>query len=836
MRPFDKVGGMRSISTRFIVLAGTLSIALSAVILYHTWTTTRRHVEEQAGQQTALALEFALAVREYIGEVVRPEMERCTGPDVFQPETMSTSFVARRIFDRVRERFPEYVIKFSSANPRNPANQAEPRELEIIRYFDDHPDAQEWMGSVELSGERYWAHYTPRRFGAECMRCHGDPADAPASLVERYGSEHGFGLSEGVVALDTVAIPVSRIDTKLAGNARLEMVSIGGILVALLLSLYLVYHFTVARRLALITGHLRQAAAQGDPTASLPMEVCGEDEIGVLASVYNVLVQRLKEEHRQLDDRVSMRTEALRTEIAQREEAEHALQQREERLNSIVRVAPVGIGFVCQRVVLGVNNYLCEMLGYAESELLGCSVEMFYPVSKEYERVVAETSRQMQAAGTGTLETQLAGKDGRVVDVMLSATPIEPGDWDRGITFTVMDITERNRAERERQELEERLRQSQKMEAVGQLAGGVAHDFNNMLQAIQGYTDMALDDLDPSSETHAHLREAREASSRAAQLVGQLLAFSRTKPLRPCSIDLVEVIGGLTKMLHRVIGEHIQLTVTHAPDLMAAFADSGQVEQVLLNLCVNARDAMPEGGTLRIETSNAVIGPECEHTHPWAEAGEYVRIAVIDTGHGMTDDVSAHIFEPFYTTKKVGEGTGMGLATVYGILKQHGGSIDVTSAPGKGTTFDIYLRAASPADNAVQENQRATSTVEGGTETILVAEDDELVRSLNAHILRQAGYKLLVASNGNEAVRLYEEHYDEVDLLLLDAVMPGKNGRDVYDAVTHSTPGVRVVFCSGYHQKTLDLATLPPNRTSLLRKPFNAAELLRAVRHMLDQE
>lgn len=385
----------------------------------------------------------------------------------------------------------------------------------------------------------------------------------------------------------------------------------------------------------------------------------------------------------------------------------------------------------------------------------------------------------------------------------------------------------------ERKRLEAQLRQAQKMEAIGQLAGGVAHDFNNLLQAIRGYTDLSLAALDEDGPLRANLQEVRRASDRAAALTRRLLAFSRRETVQPRHLDLNDVIGDLMKMLRRVIGEHVELAVREQTRVPPVYADPGHLEQILMNLCINARDAMAGGGTVTIETGVAHFDAESCRQKPWAKEGDFVVLTVSDTGKGIPEEIHDRIFEPFFTTKDMGEGTGLGLATVYAIVERQGGMIRFESAPACGTTFRVYFPAAEAPPAASADDARDADGA-GGSETILLAEDDESVRKLAATVLERAGYRLVLARDGDEALRLFEQHAETIDLAIVDVVMPRKSGREVHDAVRAARPGVPVLFTSGYSRGAIEASRLPAGGSQLLQKPYSPGALLREVRQALD--
>ncbi|MBN1867424.1 cache domain-containing protein [Candidatus Sumerlaeota bacterium] len=401
-----------------------------------------------------------------------------------------------------------------------------------------------------------------------------------------------------------------------------------------------------------------------------------------------------------------------------------------------------------------------------------------------------------------------------------------------GCVVTFLDITERLMAEEERRDLESRLRHSQKMEAVGQLAGGIAHDFNNLLQVIAGYADLASHMLTPGQPPETEIQEVLKAAQRATTLVRQLLAFSRLEMLHLEYLNLNDLVGGTAKMLRRLIGENIELVTSPGYELRTVYADPGLIEQVLVNLCVNARDALPEGGRITIETENIVPGSDFALAHPEAGTRGYVMLSVSDTGIGIAPELQERVFEPFFTTKEVGRGTGLGLATVYGIVKQHDGHVEFESTPGYGTAFRIYLPAASET-LVSPSSTRAPSQTHGGSETILLAEDDAMVSQLAQAVLERAGYRVLVARDGSQAVAAFDEDPNAVDLALLDVVMPRMSGRAVADRIRARRADLPIVFCSGYDFNVLAASLTEGEAHPLLRKPYSPSDLLAAVRDAL---
>ena len=443
-------------------------------------------------------------------------------------------------------------------------------------------------------------------------------------------------------------------------------------------------------------------------------------------------------------------------------------------------------------------------------------------------------------------------RNGPSVIGLLSIQSYTPNAYDRHSLETLQALAdhcagalERIGAQEARNESEERyrrseaqLRQAQKMEAIGQLAGGVAHDFNNLLAVIRGNTELVLMNDGQAGETARDgLKQVIAASDRAANLSRQLLAFSRKQVMRPQPLNLNDVVGNLTKMLKRIIGEDIQLSCSYAARLPSVQADVGMLEQVLVNLVVNARDAMPQGGQLLLATEAVRLDAAAPKTHPEASVGDFVCLSVTDTGTGIAAQHLPHIFEPFFTTKDVGKGTGLGLATAYGIVQQHQGWIEVASQPGAGSTFKMFLPAVSPPPAPVSPTGPSDAKPAGGSETILLVEDDEGVRSLTSRILRNFGYRVHEATSGPQALDLWSAHKDGIALVLTDMIMPQRiSGRELVENLLIGCPGLKVIFMSGYSGDSFgdDTTLLRRAGTRFLQKPFDSYTLLQAVRQSLD--
>ena len=525
-------------------------------------------------------------------------------------------------------------------------------------------------------------------------------------------------------------------------------------------------------------------------------------------------------------------TEAIaETERAQSAaQSAHRLRQHADAfLDSALASAPVGFGFYDESLrFIRVNSALAAINGAPEHEHPGRTLAEVVP---EVASTMEPLLRQVLDTGDAVLNVELSGETraapGKVRHWLASFYPIRTRLAEKlGVGVVVTETTEMRT-------LEQQLLQAQKMEAVGRLAGGVAHDFNNLLTVIRSYSELLLLDLPSDDARRTEVDEIKSAADRAAALTRQLLAFSRKQVLQPRIVDINEVVTGTERMLRRLIVEEVSVSTVLAPDLGFVMADPGQLEQVLVNLAVNAADAMPGGGRLTITTANVELDATYARRHANVEPGTYVMLAVSDTGHGMSEETLASIFEPFFTTKPPGKGTGLGLSTVYGIVKQNGGHVWVYSEPGNGTTFKVYLPRAETG--AVPEAVAVPSIPEArGTETILLVEDEDSVRSAVRRILEKQGYSVLEAHHGGEALRLSAEFEGPIHLVVSDLMMPEMSGREFAGRLTLTRPKTRVLFMSGYTDDEVVRRGLVEGDSAFIQKPFTLEHLARKVRMALE--
>lgn len=958
---------MKSVSTRFLLPFGFLAALISVFVFYRTYEASRMHAQELIKQQTSLALEFNLAIRDYATRVIRPIMQENLPPHGFIPEVMSSSFISRGIFGKVQETFPGYIVRFASPEPRNPKNTANPDELGMFEFFRRNPEASRQTREIHIEGKHFLAQFAPMWIRQECLQCHGDPADAPAELVRLYGSKAGFNKKVGDLAgLDTVIVPIEAMNAPLLSEMRSQSIVLAVGLSVLFGAIFLVFRFFVTRRLVGMANHFNEIASHAESPWMVPVEVTGNDEISVVGVAFNKLVEQLRTEHASLEARVGERTEELRAvngklqqELTERKLVEKALRESEEKFR---RITENMHDLVCEIDAEGFLRYASpsyeRILGYRPQDLPGQDAfRMIHPDDQEHAISLGQGLRQN--SGNHEVELRIRHADGhylwfcwtvaillgpagepagvvasgrnitarrhaeemlrqseekfsqiiQTAPISISITNPEDGlfhDVNPGLTsstgytyeeivgrtskelglwgvpgeresmmaellahgevhnremtfrrkggalrsgmysarlanfggkpcvfFAMQDITEYKRAEQEKEKLETQLFQAQKMESVGRLAGGVAHDFNNMLGVILGRVELALDRVSQSDPLHHNLNEIRKAAQRSADLTRQLLAFARKQAVNPKTLDLNETIAGMLEMLRRLIGEDIDLSWSPAGDLWKIRIDPSQIDQVLANLAVNSRDAIAGTGSISIGTENVVIDEADWPDYPEFTAGEYVLLTVRDSGEGMTSSVLEHLFEPFFTTKEMGKGTGLGLATVYGIVKQNGGFIYVKSQPGQGTEFRIYLPRYEAAGEHTASAQPSPKS-QGGTEVILLVEDDQAILNLQKTILENMGFTILAANSPSQAIRIAGRHEGDIHLLITDVVMPEMNGRELVEQVRKMRPGVKCLYMSGYTADIIAGQGILETGIHFIQKPFVRSEFVAKIREVLE--
>lgn len=527
------------------------------------------------------------------------------------------------------------------------------------------------------------------------------------------------------------------------------------------------------------------------------------------------------------------KTESRRT----KEEAIAALRESEKKYRELIENAnDVLYTLDLSGRFTSLNRTGERLTGYTRYEALQMNfADVIDPNDVEWVR--QRLAKNIQGAELPNFELEIIAKDGRRVTLDISSRVIRQDGIVVGIQGIGRDVTERKRVEQALIESEKLLQQSQKMEAIGTLTGGVAHDFNNLLTAILGNTQLALRKIKPEDPLHTRLTEIEKAGNRAAELTRKLLAFSRRQHLKRRTINLNDTIPEIMKLIERIIGEDVEISVSYAPNLYAVYADPTQIEQVIMNLSVNARDAMSQGGLLTIKTCNVDLDESYCREFPYVQPGKYVQISVSDSGSGMNKETLSHIFEPFFTTKAPGKGTGLGLSMAYGIVKQHDGHIHAYSELDNGTTFKIYLPASE--ESVETETETILSPSVGGSETILIAEDEESLRNLLKDILEGLGYRVLAAKDGEEAIEIFVENRERIDMLLFDVVMPRMNGVEAYERIRALNAGIPLILLTGYSAETVQSRFVKPERSAeeigatVIQKPYSVDVVGRKVREVL---
>jgi signal transduction histidine kinase len=817
------------LDTKLLAVTIPLIIAVTGLAAWAVQARTAANLQEKLTQRARSLHTQIMADRHYYASVIVPRIEALGGSlgedyqQVHGRFPLPATFVREvaEVTAKVREGYAANLISPWAINPEKGVKDQFQRDA--FAYLRAHPAGQ--FMRIDTAEGRAAMRVLMSDFASaqSCVDCHNRHPKSP---------RHDFKVGDLMGGLEIV-IPMeqyvqeSRRDFLLtvAGGTGLCLLVVGVVVLGTrrvvtwpLVRLSEKMRAFVGRE----KGPLTQAGAlpPGDEVARL------DEAFETMRETIAYKENELLDANARLEQRVAERTEAL--------------QLLEEQYRVTMASLPVSVVRLGKdRTIRLANRTFYELLQRRPKETIGQPLSAVLPAKGIDEFLVTA-----HAVGKAPLERRvwetecvMAGGEPRVLRLTVSgirrADDDDDDDDDDDIVLVIENFTERRQAEEALRQSEEQLRQSQKIEAVGQLAGGIAHDFNNMLTVINGYSQLLLSRLGSDAPHRAEIEEINTAGSRAEALTRQLLAFSRKQMLAPSVLTLNAVVTNLEQMLQRLIGEDIELRAVLQPQLGRVLADPGQIEQVIMNLALNARDAMPQGGILTIETMNVEMDESYAQRSQTVSAGPHVMMAVSDTGCGMDEATQARIFEPFFTTKEQGKGTGLGLATVYGIVKQSGGSVWVYSEPGHGTTFKIYLPRVEGTDEAVAPTKARDERVEG-SETILVVEDDEGVRKLTVKVLRATGYTVLEAANGNEAIALCERHQGTIHLLATDVVMPGMGGRVLAERLIAVVPGMKVLYLSGYTDDTIVRHGVLNASVEFLQKPFTPLALARKVREVLD--
>jgi PAS domain S-box-containing protein len=702
-----------------------------------------------------------------------PERDLVT-PSGKQLTLVNPAYMTRQVFEIAQEYKGTGRGHITSLKPIREANIPDAWEQAALQSF-EHGVTE--TGNIEqIDGKPYYRYMKAMKTDRPCLKCH-------AAQGYHEGDVRG-GLSVSVSMAPVYAMMAKEMRGVYLNHSIIWLLGLGMIGLG-------------TRKLDRITTRLYEK------TVELELEV---------------------EERQVAQETLQEQTVILEEEIAERRQVEETVRISEEKFAKAFDNAPImmTISRIEDGVYLDVNRKFSELSGFTRDEVLGSSsVDLGWKTPEQQQQLLAELRRGGSISG---IELKLIAKGGKHITCIYYGESISV-DGSQCLLSLLHNVTEHRL-------IEDQLRQSQKMEAIGQLAGGVAHDFNNILTVIMGYSTMLQQDQELGQEQREEVEQIISSAQKAAQLTRGLLTFSRKEAMELRLVNLNDVINHVQKFLIRIIGEDIQLKVTTNGKILV-YADVGQIEQVLINLATNARDAMEKGGLLYIETGVHDIDDKYAAANDGATAGRYACISVSDTGKGMDEGACKKVFEPFYTTKEVGKGTGLGMAIVYGIIKQHHGMINVYSEPGYGTNFKIYL-PVSEAEQALQVPQLETAVPQRGTETILVAEDEVAVRTLLKSILTSNGYTVILAENGQEAVDQFSAHRDTIKLILMDMIMPVKNGQEALGEITRDQPDIKAFYLSGYTADFIRSRGVNNEGIELITKPFQHLELLQKVRNMLD--
>ena len=994
---------MRNIATKLLISIGIATILFFVYLLCQNYSLTNRRVKDVVEQQASMALKFDLAIRNYVGQKVRPLMYELVGEHEFIPETMSTSYVARSIFDDVRDEFPDYILKFSSDNPRNPANQAGPEELKVIEYLNNNPDLNGWEGEISIDGKQYMAKFSARRMKESCLRCHGDPKDAPASLLKKYGATAGFHRPIGmIIGLDTIAIPMNKISEQLWSESIPTFLLSGFSLLLFFLAIILTIRLVITNRLTTISKHFVNASQQEDYSNINPIEIKGKDEIFDLAFSFNTLSSKLKDFYSSLDRQVKERTreladknEQLQFEIEERKQAEEEVKLNEQRLEALldlnqmteatleeivnfameeaVRLTQSKIGYVAfvsedesiltmhawsrqalrecmttekpiiypvvntglwgeavrQRRSIITNNYqapnpltkgmpeghvkvtrhmnvpvfdgnrivvvagvgnketdyddsdvrqltllmsgmwrivqrkrieetlresegkyrtvleanpdpvvvydivgkviyfnpaFTRVFGWTLEECLGKKMDVFVP-EKEFLETQKMAEKVLAGEGFSGFETRRYTKAGNIINVNMNTAIYKDQDSNPiGSVINLRDITEHKK-------LEAQLKQAQKMQSIGTLAGGIAHDFNNIIGIIIGNTELAIDDVPEWNPARLNLEEIRIASLRAKDVVRQLLSFARKTQLEKKPTNITPIVKESLKLLRSSILTSIEIRQNISEDVDTILADPTQINQVLINLCTNADHAMPDGGIIEVNLRNTELDEYTIAQYPGLIPGRYVNLTVSDTGQGISQKEIDRIFDPYFTTKEVGKGTGMGLAVVHGIVKGHNGFISVKSELGKGTTFNIFFPAVEEDAVVETENDEKLPT---GNERILFIDDEESLVKIGHQRIGRLGYKIETTTSPIEALALFNSKPEQYDLIITDMAMPQMTGDKLIKEILTIRPDMPIILCTGFSEKIDEERAKKMGVRQYIEKPLDKHDLAVSIRQVLD--
>jgi|GEM_PF-1689181 len=950
---------MDRITTKLLLWLITSTALLLGFLWYHNHSVVDAHFRHVVERQASMALQFDLSIRKYAANTIRPQMSQRVGEDEFIPATMSTSYIARSIFDDVRDEFPGYILKFSSDNPRNPANQAGPEELKIIQYLNENPHQKVWEGIITINGKKYMGKFGARRMTASCLRCHGDPKDAPASLIAQYGDQAGFHRPLGeIIGLDTVAIPLSKISEGLWSESSSTFSVVGIGLCLFFFSTAIALRFLIVNRVQKIAGHFQKASLQENHRRIEPIPMKGKDEISQLAQGFNLLVAQLRQYYASMEEKVDLRTQDLKeknrqleTEIENHRQTVKALRESEERFRQIYAHMAVGIARVSMDFrIESANEAYCRMLGYREAELIGKHLkDITHPEMLEV-NLLEQTQLAQGKIDHYRMEKRFIHKQGREICGILDANLVRNAEGTPSYFLdSVLDISDLKKVESELQsekdllegvldsikdvicvqlpdytvvrynqagyklfgldrsedlvgrkcyefmgkeapcdmcstdqamaskqietienyladtdkyylctsnplfdetgsikliirqlvditekkKMDAQLQQAEKIKSIGNLAGGIAHDFNNLLFPIVGMSELLLDDFAPGSPEHEKALMIYQAGKRGSDLVKQILAFSRQSEHQKKPTRMQQVLEEVLQLSRSTIPTDIEFVHDLQTDCGLVMADPTQIHQVAMNLITNAFHAIgPNPGEITVSLDTVELGEVIVNKGPLLP-GMYACMRIADTGTDIDPAIQDKIFDPYFTTKEQGKGTGLGLAVAHGIVKEHGGDIGMTSKPGEGTTFTVYLPLIEKAIGANRSPQ--PSAYPTGSERILLVDDEAAIVDIERLMLQRLGYAVTTRCSSIDALKAFEQEPDAYDLVVTDMTMPNMTGDRLAAELITLRPDIPIIICSGYSERMNAETAQSTGVKGFLMKPVGVLDMAEMVRKVLDK-
>jgi len=823
---------VKSITVRLLLAIGCIAVLFGLLLFYVSYTQTQNRIHEVIDDQAAMALKFELAIRSYVGKHIRPVMYDLIGEDEFILEAMSTSYVARSIFEDVRTEFTDYIIKFSSDNPRNPINQAGPEEMEIIRQFNENPDLKRWEGTITIQGKPYMAKFNARRMEDSCTLCHGDPEDAPLSIIEKYGDKAGFNRPMGqVIGMDTVAIPLTRISQKFwAEMGTTFIISLMGLMV-FFVAVFLVIKQLVINRLVMISKHFACAADEFDYSRIPPIYTQGKDEITDLALGFNTLSAKLKESYTALDQKVKQRTQTLEIvnqqlvrEIRERKKTENALRESEERFRTLHNASFGGIAIHDNGIILDCNQGLSKLTGYEHEELMGMNGMGL--VAKEWRK---EAQENVNSGYDRPYDVEGLRKDGSTYPLRIQAKNIPYQDRIVRVT-ELRDITETKQAEQEKINAQKVAGEQKQLALVGQVAGKIAHDFNNLLGIVMGNAELSIHQC-KDKQIKKRLDLIFQQTMRGKNLTRNLVAFARSQDPKQEFFKIKDKIDLALNLLKKDLAgiRVVRYDEIKIPEFLA---DPGMIEHALVNLLLNAVHALSQSRDPEI-----IIRTWCR--------SDQILFEIRDNGCGIPEEYLNRIYEPSFTLKGSSDtlnlydkdirGTGYGMANVQKYVCQHKGTISVESELNKGTvfmvSFPVIRKNLSP-----EEKQTFVLKNFYTHKRILLVEDEPAISGVQTTILSQSPchHTVDTAIRSKEALALFNEN--SYDLVSLDYMLAdNQNGIKVYTHIRKSNSRIPVLFVSGNIKflESLKPLTRKDPMVSHLSKPCMNTEYLDAVNQML---